>query len=45
MIEAKCKNSNCKHSWKCKSKMIFASCPSCGSKVKLRDKVEDSNDK
>ena len=45
MSEAKCQNPNCKHKWDSKSKMMFVSCPSCGSKVKLRDKVEDRNDK
>ncbi len=45
MIEAKCQNPDCKHKWNSGSKMIFVSCPSCGNKVKLRDKVENTNDK
>ncbi len=44
-MKAKCKNSDCEYEWNCKSKMIFVSCPSCGSKVKIRKKVENTNDK
>ena len=44
-MKAKCENPICKYEWNCESKMIKTSCPSCGNKVKLRDKVEDTNDK
>lgn len=42
-MKAKCENPKCKHEWETDSKLIKVSCPSCGSKVKIREKVE--NDK
>jgi Zn finger protein HypA/HybF involved in hydrogenase expression len=34
-IKAKCKK--CKYEWDSNSQMIMVSCPSCGSKVKIRE--------
>ena len=40
-MKAKCKNPICLYEWKSESKMLKVSCPSCGSKVDLRDKREE----
>lgn len=42
---AECKNPECLYKWESNSKMIKVNCPSCGKKVKLRDKVENKNAK
>lgn len=34
-IKAKCLN--CSYEWETESKMVKVSCPSCGSKVKIRE--------
>ena len=44
-MKAKCKNQKCLYEWESDSKMIKTSCPSCGSKVVLRESLEDLNDK
>ena len=44
-MKAKCKNPKCLHEWNTKSKMMKVSCPGCGGKIKLRDKVENKNAK
>lgn len=35
MIKAKCPK--CEYRWESNSELIMVSCPSCGSKVKIRD--------
>jgi predicted nucleic acid-binding Zn-ribbon protein len=39
MTDAECKK--CGYSWETNSKMILVSCPSCGSKVKIREIKKD----
>lgn len=34
-MKAKCKK--CNYEWETNSKMIMVSCPSCGTKVKIRE--------
>lgn len=41
--DAKCEK--CGHSWKSKSPMIKVSCPCCGDKVKIRDKMGENKEK
>ncbi len=43
-MKAQCKNKECLYEWDSNSKMLKVSCPSCGSKVNLRDKREDKNE-
>ncbi len=38
--KTKTKCPKCEYEWESRSKLIMASCPSCGNKVKLRDKNE-----
>jgi len=38
-MKVKCKN--CKYEWETKSKLLRASCPSCGNKVIIREKNEN----
>ena len=37
-MKSECKK--CGYKWETKSLMIFVSCPSCGSKVKIREVKE-----
>ena len=37
-MKAKCQNPKCLYEWDFKSKLMKVSCPSCGSKVEIRDK-------
>jgi len=39
-MKAKCQK--CKYEWETNSEMILVSCPSCGSKVKIRE-IENEN--
>ena len=39
-MKAKCPNPICLYEWDTNSQMILVSCPSCGTKVKIRDKVQ-----
>ncbi len=41
MIKTTCLK--CSYEWITKSKLITVSCPSCGSKVKIRDSLETKN--
>jgi len=38
MKKVTCKN--CGYSWETESLLLKVSCPSCGSKIKIRDKLE-----
>ena len=40
-MKAKCQNPKCLYEWECNSKLMKVSCPSCGSKVELRDKRKE----
>ncbi|MHA1481991.1 MAG: hypothetical protein ACTSQA_00960 [Candidatus Heimdallarchaeaceae archaeon] len=42
-MEIKCKK--CKYKWVTRSKLIFVSCPSCGTKNKTGGKQNVTNDK
>ncbi len=39
-MKAKCLNQKCLYEWESDSGMLKVSCPSCGSKVELRNKRE-----
>lgn len=39
MVKAKCQK--CQYEWETNSQMIMVSCPSCGSKVKIREIEKD----
>ena len=41
-MKAKCKNPKCLYEWESNSKMVSVTCPSCGLKVGLRKKREDT---
>lgn len=40
-MKVKCPNPKCKYEWDTRSPMILVSCPSCGTKVKLREVKQD----
>ena len=44
-MKAKCKNPDCLYEWDTNSTMLKVSCPSCGSKVELRNKREEDDGK
>ena len=44
-MKAKCQNPKCLYEWETNSTMMKVSCPSCGSKVELRKKREEKDDK
>lgn len=43
-MKAQCKNPNCLYVWESNSQMLKVSCPSCGSKVELRNTMEDKDE-
>ena len=43
-MKAKCQNPKCLYEWETNSNLIKVSCPSCGSKVELREKREDNEE-
>ena len=39
-MKAKCLHKGCDYEWETNSSMIKVSCPSCGNKVQIRDKLD-----